>query len=434
MDLAIMAAMLEEEGLECRIKDYPMERQGWDQFAQDLRDFSPDLLVISTTTPTMNKDLEACALAKQIDPKIKTVAKGAYFLVHDKDILAKFIHLDIVIRGEPEITLKEIIGDDYSQITGITYRRGAEILRNPDRPFLEALDSLPNPARYLLNNSLYRTPDTDEPIAFVITGRGCPGKCIFCAAGLVAGYKLRLRSVDSVVKEIVECVEKYKIVNFFFAADTFTWDKEWVIDFCKAILNKGIKIRWGTNSRVDTLDEERIIWMKKAGCYVVGFGAESASPFMLEKMKKGIKVDQVSKAVSLCRKHRLKSYLHFVIGLPWETKETIDDTIKFVKKTQASFIEVNIAYPLPGTELYTIAKENGLFDETMLSGHDHTYSLIRSFTISVEELRVLRKKILRAFYLRTGYIISNITSMRSPRIVWNYLKYGLRLIKNILTT
>lgn len=435
MDLAYMAAILHRAGAKCRIKDYPMEGQGWEAVFDDISSFMPDVLIVSVTTSTIENDLHICETAKNINPQITTIAKGAHFFVFDKDVLERFRNLDVVIRGEPEETVNELVsGKDYSEILGISFRRGQDIIRNPDRSFLDNLDALPLPARDLLNNRLYRTPDTQEPIAFITTGKGCPGSCVFCAAELVSGHKVRIRSVESVLGEIEECVNRYGIKVFFFSADTFTWNKQWVVDFCERIVEKNIKIRWGTNSRVDTLDEDMIALMKKAGCYVIGFGAESGSQFMLDTMKKNIMVAQIGHAVSLCKKHGIESFLVFVIGLPWETKETISETIRFVKNTQASFVEVNVAYPLPGTEFYAIAKENRLFNEREFLGHNYSSPMVRSFSLTTEELRYYRKKILQAFYMRPGYIARRISKINSPSVALNNLRYGLRLIHNLLKT
>ena len=253
-------------------------------------------------------------------------------------------------------------------------------------------------------------------------------------AGLASGHKLRIRGVASVIKEIEECITKYNINNFFFSADTFTWDKQWVIELCAKITKKNMHIRWGANSRVDTLDEEMVAWMKKAGCYIIGFGAESASQHILDKMRKGITVNQIEQAVGLCEKYGINSFLIFIIGLPWETNDTVNETIKFVKKTAASFIEVNIAYPFPGTEFYNIAKENRLFDDSLLMGHDYSNPLVKSFSLSTSELRNMRKKILWAFYMRFNYILKQIVKVKTVGAAFGYLNYGIRLITNFLKT
>ncbi len=435
MDLAYMAAVLERAGWNCMLKDYPMEQQRWHCVENDIKNFQPEIIVISTTTPTINIDLTLCELAKKINPAILTVAKGAHFLVYDMDILRAFPKLDIVIRGETEGPIEELArGEKYEFIRGITFRRNEDIIQTQNREFINNLDSLAFPARHLVNNNLYRTPDTNEPIAFVTTSRGCPSRCVFCAAGIVGGHTIRQRSPESTIDEIQNCIRRFAITNFFFAADTFTWDKQWVIDFCRQIIEKNLSIRWGTNSRVDTIDAERLSWMKKSGCYVIGFGAESASPRMLEHMQKGITVPQIEKAVTLCKKSNIKSYLHFLIGLPWETHETIKDTINFVKQTTASFLEVNIAYPLPGTQFYTLAKKENLFSEKDLAEHNHTIAMINTFTLTTDELTAARKKILAAFYLRPRYAIMTFKELYSWRIAYRYLLYGLRLITNLIRT
>jgi radical SAM superfamily enzyme YgiQ (UPF0313 family) len=204
-----------------------------------------------------------------------------------------------------------------------------------------------------------------------------------------------------------------------------------VIDFCQELIRSDLRIRWGSNSRVDTLNEEMALWMKRAGCYVIAFGAESANQLILDKMNKGSHVAQIESCVDLCAKQGVESFLMFVIGLPWDTNETLADTIDFVKRTKASFIEVNVAYPLPGTDLFSFAQANGLFDEKDLCGHDHSAPLIRSFTLSTEELSRKRKEILRAFYLRPSYIMRRVRRINSPKLALNHLRYGARLISNL---
>lgn len=435
MDLAYMAGALEGMGAQCLIRDYPMERLSIGALEKDCCVFGPDMAVINVTTPTIKDDLETVKLLKKIDPDILTVAKGAHFMVFDKQVLEEYESLDVAIRGEPEFTIKEIAsGKSREQILGITYRNGSGVARNPDRPFLNNLDELSFPARHLLNNGLYLAPDTSRPIAFINTARGCPAGCCFCAAGMVSGQNIRMRSVSSVIRELEQCVNEFGFKDFFFEADTFTWHKDWVIDFCEQIIKSNLRIRWAANSRVDTLDEERLKWMKKAGCYIIGFGAESASQALLDKMHKKIVPGQIERAVNLCNRYGVESFLVFVVGLPWETKETANETEHFVKKSKASFIEVNVAYPLPGTEFYRIARENNLFDEGALFGHNYSFPLVRSFALSTPELAILRKRILRTFYFRPGYIAKRIFKVRSFSEGLNYCRRAMKLTANLFKT
>jgi radical SAM superfamily enzyme YgiQ (UPF0313 family) len=429
MDLAYMAAVLEKMGAVCMIKDYPMQASGnWLLLEADIRNFMPDFLIMSTTTPTLYHDLTACTIAKQVNAHITTIAKGAHFLVFDKEVLRAFHDLDLAIRGEPEMAVAEVVeGRDLRSIKGITFRSPEGVaVRNEDRPFLDDLDTLPYPARHLLNNHLYRTPDTDEPLTFIYTARGCPGKCLFCAAGLVSGYAIRMRTIPNVIGEIEECLNSYHIKNFFFRADTFTWDKDWVIDLCKEIVNRHIKIRWGTNSRVDTIDAERIKWMQAAGCRIIGFGAESGNQETLDKMKKHVTIAHIEKAVRLCRMHGVDSFLHFVIGLPWDTRCTIMDTMRLMYKISPSFIEINIAYPIPGTDFYDMCTTEHLFEQDVV-GHNHILPATRTRVLSSQQLVNIRKEMLKKYYLRPWYIFDRLTRIRSPKVAWNYCKAGYKL-------
>lgn len=429
MDLTYIAACLEQVGVTCQIKDYPAERQSWDEFKKDLAVFQPEMLIVSITTPTLERDLAACTIAKELVPGILTVSKGAHYQAKDLEVLAQFKDLDIAIRGESEFASAEIAsGRPLSEILGISYRENGTIKRAPPRPFIDDLNKFPLPARHLLNLSLYTTPDTKRPLAFIYTGRGCPHQCIYCAVGVASGYKLKVRSTDSIVKELEECYHTYGIKDYFFRADTFTWDRKWTVELCQKIVEHKLKIRWGANSRVDTIDEPRAEWMKKAGCWVVGFGIESGNQEMLNLMKKRATLDQARQAVALCRKHGIKSYGLFVIGLPWDTRETIEQTIAFAKELNCDFADFNIAYPLPGTEFYEIAKRERLFDENQLTGHDYASPIVRTQTLSTEELIALRKKALMGFYLRPGYVAKTLAGVRSPREFVSYLQSGVRFI------
>lgn len=433
LDLAYMAAMLERMGIECRIRDYAAEKAEWKDFAEDLERFEPDMLVVSITTPTILKDLGACHTAKELRPRILTVAKGAHFTPKAEQVILGYRQLDIAIRGESEHAIAEIAERRrFKDVLGLTYRSEGRLVKNPDRPYIEVedLDRLPFPARHLLKNDLYTTPDTGEPITMINTGRGCPHKCIYCAVTIASGYKLKVRSPKNIVDEIEECVKRLAIRNFFFRADTFTWDEKWTTDVCREILARGLKIRWGSNSRVDTISEERLVWMKKAGCWIIGFGIESGNQENLDKMKKRAKLEDARRAIALCKKHGLKTYGLFLIGLPWETRSMVEDTIRFMKELEPSFIDVNIAYPLPGTEYFRLAQEMGLFKEDDLAFGDYSKPIVHTTGLSTDDLVRLRRKAILSFYVRPRYIFQTLAGIRSIRVLWSYLKSGARLFKN----
>lgn len=431
MDLAYMASTLISVNVECKIIDCPFEKVTWNKLKKIIKDFNPDYLIISTTTPTLENDMIACNIAKEINKSIITIAKGAQITKDSETIMKKFKELDIAIWGEYEFAVKEIATMKLSKVKGITFRNDNKIYKTEDRPRLENLDLLPLPARDLLNNKLYKAPDTGKPIAYILTGRGCPHRCIYCAVSVASGYKLYTRSVESIIREIEECYYKFKIKDFFFRSDTFTWDEKWVVSLCQKIIEKKIKIRWGTNSRVDTINENRLYWMKKAGCYVIGFGIESGNQEMLNKMKKRITIEQIKDAVNICKKYRIRSYLLFMFGLPWETKESANDTIKLALELDGDFADFNIAYPLPGTEFYEIAKKDKLFNGE-LTGFDYAKPIVRTYSLTREELIEIRKDAIKKFYFRPKYILKTILKIRSLSELFSYIKQGSFLAAKII--
>lgn len=434
LDLAYMASVLEEAGIVCTIRDYPAESLGWSDFKSDLRNLDTDCLVISVTTPTLEKDLFACTIAKQMKPDILTVAKGGHCMYKDEEVMKRFKDLDVAVRGESEIAVKELIlAADRSTVGGITYRSDSKVTRNPDRPFLRDLNIIPFPARHLLNNGLYTTPDTKEAITIIDTARGCPHKCVYCLVPLVNGREVRMRSPQRIVDEIEECVNKYKIRNFFLRADTFTWDKDWVIEICSQIIKRRLKIRWGTNSRVDTVCEERLAWMKKSGCWVIGFGVESGNQQILDRMKKQATLESARIAMKLCNKYNIRKYLLFMIGLPWDNLESVRDTIRFAKELDGDFVDFNVAYPLPGTELYEIAKQHSLFEEGSLGKGNYALPIMRTMYLSVEELARLRRLSLSSFYFSPKFIVKTLAKNDiSFKVIINYLRAGAALFRNVV--
>lgn len=431
MDLAYIAAVLENCGIECVIRDYPAEKKTIFDFRRDILELRPDMITITTALPTLDYDLESLIVAKEIDRKIVTIAKGPHLFCFDEEILRGIDNIDFIVWDESPFVFKELLKEEPSKINGITFRHNGAILKNKKRVPLD-IDKLPFPARHLLNNRLYRTPDTDDPIAFIMVGRGCPYRCIFCNSGVVYGYEPKNRDINSIINEIEQCIRDFGIRNFFFKSETFTLNKEWMISLCKEIIDSKLNIRWATNSRVDTIDEERLFWMKKAGCSVIGFGAESGSQEILDRLDKNISLKQTEKAVSICRHFGIESFLIFVIGFPWDTKKTLKETMYFIRRIEPSFIEVNITYPFIGTPLYNMVKEYNLLGEKRLTGFDYSNPVIKTFELSSRDLIKFRKKILRNFYLRRSYVINTIKKMKSLKVFLNYMRWALKFVlKNV---
>lgn len=432
MDLLYMAAELERAGVACRIEDYPALELGWGDFTTEVKEFRPDALILSITTPTLENDLLAAARAKEIDPEIVTVTKGAHFIELDRQALERYPQLDLVMRGEYEETVRELAqGKAWGETLGITFRNGDSIVRNPGRGFIKEVDSIPFPARHLVDNRHYIRPDTEALQTTVVTSRGCPFPCVFCLAGAVSGKSVRNRSVENVVAELKECVERHGIRDFLFRSDLFTANKRWVRELCQAIRDEGLDIQWSCNSRVDTIREDVLLEMKAAGCWLISFGVESGDKDMLVKMRKQVDYAAIEPAIQTCRKVGIKSSVYFLIGLPWENRETFENSKRFAIELDPDFIEFFYAYPFYGTEFYDVAVNEGLLKEGELPQAAYNHPAIPTKYLSIEELEPLRKEALKAFYLRPRYILRTLLQNPSPRMWKNYVVYGVRQLRDL---
>jgi len=436
MDLMYMAGVAEDMGCECRITDYTLSANNEEQFINDLKEFRPDYLLVSVATATLAMDLRACAVAKKYALGVITIAKGAHFLRFNTKVLEDFPETDMLIRGEPEITFQEIVsGKSLNDIKGITWREGDRPVNNPDRPFVHDLDSLPFPARHLINNSCYRRPDNGRVQAVIKVARGCPYNCFFCLATPVSGSAVRKRSPENILKEVMSCIEKYNIKDFLFWSDIFSLDKQWVIDLCRAIIGSGLKFRWAANTRADTIDFEMAKMMKKAGCDLVSIGVESGNQDILDRIGKKIAIEEIKKSFLAVKKSGLKIFAYYIIGLPWETAQTAEDTIRLAIELDSDYVNFFTATPFPGTRFFDYALEKGLFecDERNFDkvyADAYYYPAVKGQYLSRAGIFELYQKAIKRFYLRPKYILKMLLRIRSWKELCNYFKAGLCVIQN----
>lgn len=424
-DLMYLAAIAEQCGYEAMIRDYS---QGGN-FEVDLKEFQPDFLVANLATPTFQSDMMAIKLAKDINPSICTIVKGAPFLTYNTNTIYENPFIDYVIIGEAEFTLKEILeGVPDNEILGSCYRENFQPIKNEKRPFIENLDELPFPARHLVDNSIYRRPDNGKVQAVVKVARGCPFHCFFCLATPVSGAKVRKRSPENIVAELKECVGKYNIRNFLFWSDIFNLDREWTLELCKKIIESGLKITWSSNTRADTMDDEMAKMMYKSGCRLVSIGVESGSQKMLDKIGKKITLDNIRNTVKILKKNKIKIYNYFVIGLPWETEETVEETIKFAIELDSNFISFYTATPLPGTKYFAYAMLNKLIEGNLDFRSAYYEPVVRSESLSKERIFELHKQAVKRFYLRPKFILKTLLSLRSFTEFKNYFIAGMNLL------
>ena len=424
-DLMYLASIAETCEFEAIIRDYS---QGGN-FEADLKEIQPNYLVANIATPTFKSDMMAVQLAKEIVPSICTIVKGAPFLTYNTNTIYENPFIDYVIMGEAELTLKDILdGVPDNEVLGICYRENFQPVKNDKRPFIDNLDILPFPARHLVDNSIYRRPDNGKVQAVIKVARGCPFHCFFCLATPVSGTKVRTRSPENIVAELKECVEKYNIRNFLFWSDIFNLDREWTLELCQKIIESGLKITWSSNTRADTMDDEMAKMMYKSGCRLVSIGVESGSQKMLDNIGKKITLDDIRNTVKILKKNKIKIYNYFVIGLPWETEETVEETIKFAIELDSNFISFYTATPLPGTKYFAYAMLNKLVEGNLDFRSAYYEPVVRSEHLSKERIFELHKQAVKRFYLRPKFILKTLLSLRSFAEVKNYFIAGMNLL------
>lgn len=433
IDLMYAAAAFESVGWTCELVDCPAEGVDGAGLERRLATLRPDAVLLSCTTQTVEDDMATAAVAKRLDPHVLTIAKGAHFNVLDVDVLTRHPALDLALREEIEETCRDLgCGVRVEDVAGVTWRRAdGEIVRNPARGFTRDLDALPFPARHLARNQLYVRPDTGEPQTTIITNRGCPHRCTYCLANQVAGLANRYRSVENVLAEIRDCVERHGITSFLFRSDLFTQDARWVRSLCAAILNADLSISWACNARVDTVDAETLAWMKRAGCWIVAFGVESGDQATLDRLEKNATVAEAERAIALCRTAGIKSSVYLLMGLPWDTRESIEALIAFACELDPDIVEFFYPYPFPGTPLQRECVELGLLAPGEIPKESYAYPAVATTTLSKDELAAYRTAALRAFYVRPHKIARTLLGTRSPRELRNYLRIGWAQLRQL---
>jgi len=435
ISMAMIASVLEQNDGVVKITDAGAEEIDENGFEVLLKAFNPDVLIINSTTPTIEYDLSMAALAKQNLPHIKTIAFGIHVGELPKECMEMQPELDFIVHNEPELTIQELVltvknGGDLSKILGITYRNKDKIITNPPRPFIQDLDSLPRPAWHLVDTDKYVLPYTKKKYLLVASARGCPYQCTFCVGKGYYGSRLRIRSPESVVKEMKWVGETFGIEDFLFWTESFTLNRKFVMSVCELIQAWELKIRWVCNSRVDHVDFNMLKEMKEAGCWMIGYGVESSNQKILDQAKKGIKVEQIGTACALTKKAGIEISAHIVFGLPGETKETIRETARFAKKVGFDYAQFYCATPWPGTELYKISQKEGwLRTDAPWSAYQQNMSILDLKDLDAEETTKLREECFRTFYLYPPTIWRTLRKIKS----FSELKNFFWMVKNFLT-
>lgn len=413
--IGYMAAVLEVNGYEVDVLDASALELTYDEIGEEILKRNPDIVSISALTPTIGVALDSADKIKQVKPDT-IVVLGGYHPTFEFQSLLEEPSVDVVVRGEGEYTFLDLVRaiekkEDLVNVKGLAFhdKDDGSLVLTPDREIIMDLDELPFPAFHLFPMEKYRILNISTNVATIITTRGCPMQCSFCSSAALHGHKLRRRSYQNVCDEIEVRLREQNIDTIAFMDDTFTLNKKFVRDFCAEVKRRGLKFWWGCTSRVDTLDEELLETMKDAGCITIFMGVESADQQMLEKMDKNITISKTENAFRLARKVGIRTIASCVIGMPEDTKKSINQTIDFVKKLNPNYALYSLATPYPGTKFYNETFKKNLIQIKDWSKYTLLNPVLETVDCSSQELRSIQKKAFLKFYLRPNYLIRQVS-------------------------
>lgn len=405
LGIAYIAAVLENDGVQVRIIDAPAVEMDYETIKKEVENYSPDVVAVTSVTPTVNSALKVAQISKETCPNA-LIVMGGYHPTFTYQELLKHDYIDIIIIGEGEYTMLELVqvlkkGEDLRKVRGIAFKN----YKTPARPVIEDLDSIPFPARHLLPMEDYKIMNMKFSIGTLISGRGCPYHCSFCASSAMHGQKLRLRSSESVVDEMEHLVDDHKAEMIAFMDDTFTLNKKRVYDICDSIEERGLDNYWGCTARVDTISEDLLKRMMDAGCITLFLGVESADQQSLDMINKKVTINKIKKTFELTKRHGVRTIASVVLGMPGDTRKSIENTIQFVKNLEPNYAIFSLATPYPGTDFYMNSIDENLIKTNDWSKFNLLSPVIETVDCSLEELRKLQKKAFRSFYARPMYLL-----------------------------
>lgn len=411
LGIAYMAGVLQENNIDVEILDASAEDMDFKDVEKELLKRKPDLVALTALTPTIGRALETAQVVKETLPD-SIVVMGGYPPTFNFIETLEDENVDIVIRGEGEYIMLNLVQALENQsslhdVKGIVFedKNSKEIVVNPEAPLIQDLDELPFPALNLLPMKKYRLLDMDTHMTTMITTRGCPMQCSFCSSAAMHGKKIRERSVENIVDEIEYLKTNYDIDTIAFMDDTFTLKKRKVMAICDEILKRNIEIMWGCTSRVDTLDEKLLKKMKESGCITIFIGVESADQQQLDNMCKNTTIAKIENAFKIAHKLKIRTIASVALGMPGDTKEIMNKTVKFVHKLKPNYAIYSLATPYPGTRFYKEAFEKNLIKIKDWSKYTLITPILETIDCSLNDMRKIQAKAFMKFYLRPHYII-----------------------------
>lgn len=425
--LAQPAALVEGS----KLLDCPPHDIGVEETLKVAKDF--DHVILHTSTPSLPNDCKVAEAIKDQRPGTKIGFVGAHAAVLPAETLKASKAIDWVGRKEFDFTCKEVAeGRDLADVAGLSWRDAeGRIRHNSERELIHDMDALPWVAdvyRRDLDIKKYLIGYLLHPYLSLYTGRGCPAQCTFCLwPQTIGGHKYRVRSAQNVADEMAYMKEQFpEVKEFFFDDDTFTANLPRAREIAKKLGQLGIT--WSCNSRAN-LNYDTIKFFKDNGLRLFLVGYESGNDNILKNIKKGVTTEEMRNFTKACHKAGVTVHGTFILGLPVETRETMEQTVRFAQELDVFSIQVSLAAPYPGTELYEMAKMNQWFaksDKTdIVHGDGFQQSSLEYPDLTKEEIFEAVEKFYRRYYLRPKPILRIIATMlKDSRVMMRRLREG----------
>ena len=433
LGLAYIAAVLEQGGHKVSIIDAPTLGLTTGETVAEILSLKPDVVGISAVTPTVKGAYRIVRKIKQQSPETTVVMGGPHVSFMYEEAINKGV--DYVAIGEGEYTMKELLEAledgirEPVHVKGLAYRsRQGNIKLTPPRPLIKNLDKIPWPARHLLPMDKYTLFEKPIQIIHMMASRGCPYGCIYCTTSYFWGRRYRVRSVEDVVDELENAVDRYKTNIVVFSDDELTLNRKWVYALVDEIKSRGLDITFTCGSRVSSITPEMLEKLKSVGCTTIYYGIESYKDEDIEKIGKRIKISQAVDAIRWTREAGIEAAGSFILGFPWQTVEDMKNTVKFAKKLNVDYAQFTVATPYPGTPLYNMARKEGLIEIYDWDYYTTLYPVMRGYHFTREQVARIISWAYRSFYLRPTFIL---TQMRKGRlgVIWDV---AIRAIKGYI--
>jgi anaerobic magnesium-protoporphyrin IX monomethyl ester cyclase len=398
--LAYLAAVLEKAGCELTVFDCPALGIDHKELGTKLASFEPDMVGITSVTTTINSAFLAAHVAKETSPNTPVVLGGPHATFMDSQILSEHPDVDIIVRGEGEQTILELVSrmldsGNLEDVSGISFRKEGRMVRTPDRSCIQNLDGLPRPAYQYFSLDKYQF--FGKTILPIMTSRGCPFRCSYCVSSRMIGEMFRARSPNNVVDELEWLRDVHGAGAFSFYDDAFTYDKKRALEICEGISNRKVGVPWDCQTRVDQVSKEVLVKMRDAECQLVSFGAESGSQRILDAVKKRTTIEQNERAVRWAKEVGLSVAISVIIGYPGETVDTLKQTFNFIRRTEPDYVYLCVATPYPGTDLRSLLEDLGWKMSTDWNQYDLQTPVFENPLLPID-LGKARRKFYNNFY------------------------------------